>query len=344
MLSWVIPNSHLNLQTEFANTRKGIAMSSSYFGIDVAKSHVDLASSEGFLKRYSNDESGIKQLVTWMKKQSVQLVTIESTGIYSRLVADRLAMGDVPVLVAQPGRVRHYAKAQGQLAKTDAIDAVIIAEYGASQKKVHLHQPPTKIVEKLRKYVDRRDQMVDDRKRERARMEAAFDQWEEQSIDKHIAFLDAQIASIEKLIKEVVESDDGLSRLYKLIIDVVGVGNVSAIVLLSHLMELGHVNRQEIAALAGLAPYNKDSGNVEGKRSIYGGRERVRRALFMAAQQAARFNEHLKDIYQRLRKQGKAHKVAVIACARKLLIYLNTIIKADGHVEAPLASASGSAQ
>lgn len=298
--------------------------SSSYFGIDVSKARLDLARVDQYLGAYANTDDGHASLIAWLRKHTVEAIGIEATGIYGHGIAKALTQAGFRVYLVQPGRVRWFARSQGILAKTDAIDGQVISRFIEQSQDLQVYTPPSAEQEALRALVDRRDQLVDDRRRERCRLEACQHPTMHAHIEAQITHLTAIIADLEKTIQATIARDPVLADRARRLQDVPGVGPHTAVCLLTHLPELGIVNRQEIAALAGLAPYPRDSGNRQGQRAIYGGRARVRRALYMAATTAARCNRTLHAVYVRLRAKGKRGKVALIAVARKLLVYLNS--------------------
>lgn len=298
-----------------------------YFGIDVSKAHLDVSDTNKYLRQFKNTPSGHKALVEWLKKHLPCQIGVEATGIYSQSISETLADAGYTVFVVQPGRVRKYAQSQGILAKTDAIDGVVIARFIKHSQNLRAFAPPSALHKELRDQVTRRDQLVEDRKREKNRLEACLNNNIARSIRKSIKRFDEEIKDIEKVINGIVKSDAELTNRSNILSSVCGVGVQVAAVILAHLMEIGTLNRQEIAALSGMAPYNADSGKHTGKRAIYGGRSRVRSALYMSALSAARYSPPLNEVYQRLLKAGKEKKVAQIAIARKLLVHLNSKMK-----------------
>lgn len=295
-------------------------------GIDVAKERLEVAFGPTEVRSYDNTPAGIAQVAQRLKGLPVDLIVLEATGCYSQAAADALAVAGYRVAVVQPGRIKHYAKSQGLLAKTDRIDARLIAQYGRHTEDLVLHQPPSEALKRLRALVDRRDQIVEDRVREENRLEACGDNGIRKLLRQSIARLTKQAQALEKQIAAVIAADAGFAAKATVARTVKGIGPATVACLLAHLPELGHVNRQEIAALAGLAPYNNDSGPHQGKRSIYGGRQRVRTALHMAALCAKRFDDRSKAFFAHLQQRGKPTLVALVAVARKLIIRVNALI------------------
>ena len=258
-----------------------------------------------------------------MKSEPVRVV-VEATGGYEQVVLKTFHTAGVPVILIQANRARYFAKAMSVQAKTDAKDAAVLAEMGSTiLTREDVWVPRTAPVEKLRGLVKRRDQLVQMIEDETKRRRGAATEITE-SLNRMIQLLKEEQAGIEQQIHEVVDSDTELKERFELLKETNGVGFVTAAVLLSELPELGRMNRKQTVALAGLAPWNRDSGKKEGKRFIRGGRARVRSALYMAVMGARRSNTELTRQYDRLIQKGKPPKVAKIACARKLLIHLNS--------------------
>lgn len=295
-------------------------------GIDVSKERLEVAYGPTEVRAVANTAAGIAQIVGRLKSMVVDLVVLESTGCYSQAVADALAVVGYRVAVVQPGRIKHYARSQGVLAKTDCIDALLIAQFGRRSEQLVLHQPPSDALKRLRALVDRRDQVIEDRVREENRLEACRDEHVSKLLKASISRLNKQAQVLAKQIASVIASDAAFAAKARVAQEVTGIGPATVACLLAHLPELGLVNRQEIAALAGVAPYNNDSGPHHGKRAIYGGRQRIRTALHMAALAAKRFDDQAKDFFLRLKQRGKPTLVALVAVARKLLIRVNALM------------------
>jgi transposase len=296
-----------------------------YLGIDVSKATLEVGSCECRLFQVANTQAGHQQVVTRLRSLSVALIAIESTGIYGQDLARALVAAELPVAVVQPGRVRYFARSLQILAKTDAIDAVVIARFAAATKP-RQYTPPTAYLARLRAVSDRRDQLIEDRIREENRLEACTDDDIATQLRASITALDKAVEKLDATIKDIIAADPALTAKNDLLQNETGVGPQTAAVLIAQLPELGTVNRQQIGALAGLVPYDRSSGNHDGQRHIYGGRARVREALYMATMAACRWNTHIAAFYQSLIKRGKANKVARIACARKLLVRLNSLL------------------
>lgn len=297
---------------------------SEYVGIDVAKVELVVSTSTTPLGRYGNDAKGHRDLVKRLGRMQVAAVVLESTGRYGQEVASALMVAGFTVAMVQPGRVRHFARSLGVRAKTDPIDAQVIARFGEATKPRAMSTVPSEIT-RLRALVDRRDQVVELRKQEANHLEACPDPMIAKELKRNIARLEKVEAAYTTAIARHLAAHERIHRLSQALQSESGVGIQTAAALIAHLPELGTINRQQVAALAGLAPYDCASGPQDGKRSIAGGRKRLRWALYLAAVTASRFSPWIQPIYRRLLERGKCKKVALIACARKLLIRLNSI-------------------
>jgi len=298
-----------------------------YVGIDVAKDSFDVASDPAGLKlSLPNDPKGRQKLLDVLQNHSVALIVMEATGGYERgLVAD-LLHADLNVVIANPRQVRDFARGIGQLAKTDTIDAQVLAQF-ARIVQPKPRQKPSEQAKNLAELVTRRRQLSNLLTAESNRLPMARHAKVRKSLQKVIRTLEQQIIDLDKLIRDNIQSDDGLRRKDEILQSFKGVGPGTSAMLLSHLPELGRLNRQEIAALAGLAPWDRKSGKWAGKSRIWGGRKEVRSLLYMAALSAIRSNEIIRKFYQRLESQGKAFKIAITACMRKILVILNTLVR-----------------
>lgn len=272
-----------------------------------------------------NTASGIKALVADLQQAGVDIVVLEATGGLQRAAATALVAAGMAVAVVNPRQVRDFARASGQLAKTDRIDAQMLALFGLRMQP-QIRALPDEAALELRDKLARRDQLIDMRVAEKNRRFRANTQIK-RSIDKHLAFLDKAIQSLDKDLDDHLRGSPAWVEKADLIEAVTGVGPQTVRRLLIELPELGTLDRHGIAKLVGVAPLNRDSGTFKGKRSIWGGRVNVRNTLYMAALSASRFNAPLKAFFQRLIAAGKPHKVALIAVARKLLTILNAIIR-----------------
>jgi len=300
-------------------------MSEQYVGIDVSKDHLDVALSDGTSLRVGNEEAGHQELVARFSAAVPRLVLMEATGGLERALAAQLSAAGVLLRIVNARHVRHFAKATGLLAKTDRLDAQALVRFAQTLKP----EPRSIASEQtlaLQALIARRRQLVEMLGMERNRLRTAHS-----GVRKS---LQASIRWLEKRLAEVDEDIDGALRecgvwreKVELLESVPGIARVISVNLVACLPELGELNRRQISALAGVAPFNRDSGRWQGRRSIYGGRPQVRRALYMAALVGARHNPVLRAFYQRLRSAGKPAKVALTACMRKLLVIVNTMLK-----------------
>ena len=305
----------------------------SFVGIDIAKRSLDLhVRPENRRLSTTNDTSGFKEILGVVPEPKTCLIVIEATGGYERLLVESLLKAGHYVAVVNPRQVRDFARSLGVLAKTDTIDAAVLSRYAESARPRTMSITPenqAQIVE----LVTRRRQLIDLRTAEKNRLELLRVKSVRKSIEQVLKVLQKQILTIEKQIASLLESDDDWNDKAELLLSVPGIGPTTVASLLADLPELGRLSRQEIAALAGLAPYNHDSGRFRGKRSIWGGRRAVRDALYMATLTAMRCNHVISSFAERLKADGKPFKVIITACMRKLLVILNTMVKNNTHWE-----------
>jgi transposase len=299
-----------------------------HLGADIAKLTIELGCPQlAVPASIPNTPAGFKALLKIVARSPSPVhVVCEATGHHHKAFADALHRARVPVSVVNPRLPRDFARARGKLAKTDAIDALLLADYGQTMQPTPTPQPDATMT-LLDDLVTRRAQLVDDRAREKVRLEQTACAESLASLKLHLRHLDGQIEKLLARIAEVVEATPALRAKVARLVEVQGVGTLTASALLAALPELGTLSKNQVTALAGLAPFNRDSGGFRGTRSIRGGRLEVRHALYMAALSASRCNPILKAVYQRLRAAGKAHKVALTAVMRKLLVYLNSLLK-----------------
>ncbi len=299
----------------------------SFIGIDVAKDKLDIhVRPENRDFSTANTPEGFQEIVKQLPAPTTCLIALESTGSYHKSLAEAMIRAGHFVAVANPRHVRSFAIALGLLAKTDKIDARIIAHYAETARPRTMSLSPENQV-KIVELVTRRRQLLDMRTAEKNRLETIHIQAVRRSLEQMLKTIDKQIKTIEKQIAGLLKSDDDWNDKADLLLSVPGVGPITVASLLADLPELGRLNRKEIAALAGLAPYNNDSGRKHGKRSIHGGRKPIRSVLYMAALTAMRCNDVIRKFADRLKAQGKSFKVVVTACMRKLLVILNTMVK-----------------
>ncbi len=297
-----------------------------YIGIDVSKANLDVAvrpTSEAW--QVSNDLEGIDQLVEKVHQISPTLIILEATGGYETASATALAVAGLPVAVINPRQARDFAKSLGRLAKTDRIDAAMLAHFGeAVRPEPHVLADEESV--ELKAIMVRRRQLIEMIVAEKNRVWLCHPSIRPQLIE-HVLWLENELAKIDKDLRDRLQKSPIWCEKDNLLRSVPGVGTVTSTTLLSDLPELGRLNRKKIAALVGVAPYNFDSGAMHGKRAIWGGRAAVRTALYMATLSATRYNPVIRAHYQLLKKRGKPSKVALVACMRKLLTILNAIIR-----------------
>ena len=293
-------------------------------GIDVGKRELVVWVSGSGARRFGNQAEGIKALGEWLRGEKVTQVVCEATGGYEDRVVEGLRAGEMAVYVAHPSRVRSFAQALGQGAKTDPLDAQVLALYG-EVFKVEGQSEQDSASRELREVVGRRQQLVQQRVQELNRLEKGLKGANKKSCERHVAWLDKEIARLDKALQALVRRHPQLNQRAALYQSVSGVGELTAATLMAYLPELGQGCGKGLTALAGLAPWSHDSGQRQGHRAIRGGRGTVRRALYMAALSAIRFNQELKGFYRRLRRRGKPGKVALVAVMRKLLLLLHAI-------------------
>lgn len=298
-----------------------------FIGIDVAKDTFCVAACPAVLNTsLPNTPEGHRTLCKLLKEHTVASVVLEATGGYEHPLAMELLDASLPVVVVNPRQVRDFARGMGQWAKTDPIDAQILAKFAqVVNPKPKTHATPQ--TNELSELVRRRRQLNDLRTQESNRMAMIHHPMVRKSIRKMLTTLEGQIARIDRLIRDFIESDDDFKNKDRILQSTPGVGPQTSAMLIACLPELGTLNRQEIAALAGVAPWDRSSGKYEGKAHIFGGRKDVRSALYMAAFSASRFNPAIQDFAQRLKQKGKTYKVVLTACMRKLLIMLNVMMR-----------------
>jgi transposase len=298
-----------------------------FAGIDVSKEFLDTARSDGPDPwRLANDAAGIATLVRQLQKATPACIVVESTGGLERPLITALLEAQLPVALVNPGKVRHLAKGLGILAKTDTIDARVLAVF-AEKAAPRLLAQRTAAQAELDALVTCRRQLVHSRTEQSNRLGTTASKHARKALQAVLATLDKQIAKLDKQIRDHIDSNDQWKHVDELIQSAPGAGDVLASTLVANLPELGTVDHRQITALVGVAPFNHDSGRFKGKRFIQGGRADVRKVLFMATVAAMRFNPLIKAFGERLLNAGKLWKVAVVACMRKFLILLNTMIR-----------------
>lgn len=301
-------------------------MNKVWVGIDVSKKQLDVHLRPiGETASYPNNETGIQALVQRLLEVVPELVVLEATGKLHLDVATAIAKTEIKVAVINPRQVRDFARAAGKLAKTDALDAAVLAHF-AEVMQPTARTLPSEQTRQLNDMVTRRHQLVEMITAEKNRLPGSTGRVRA-DIELTIGWLQERLADLEKDLDSFIEQEERLRKQDELLQSVPGIGPVASRTLLAELPELGQLNNKQIAALVGVAPLNRDSGQKRGKRRIWGGRACVRSVLYMAAVVGMRFNPVIKAFYERLRKTGKPAKVVLTACIRKLLVILNTMVR-----------------
>ena len=297
-----------------------------FIGIDISKEELEIATwQEQTTKQYTNTRKGIKALIAELSNKTITLIVVEATGGYEyQLVVEMLSAG-LPVALVNPTRIRRFAQASGKMAKTDKLDAQVLAHFGQALRP-EVRVLKSELEEQLDLRISRRKQLVGMITAEKNRLGTARGSNIE-SIKRHLDWMETELEMLETEMADLLQAHPGYQQRVKNFTSVPGVGTVTALTLVAQMPELGLVNRQQIAALAGVAPLNRDSGRYRGKRRTFGGRSAVRCALYMAALSATRHNPVIKSFYERLLENGKEKKVALTACMRKLLVILNAMAR-----------------
>jgi len=297
-----------------------------FIGIDVSKDTLDLAvRPTGEKMVFANTEDGLVMMTDFIKPFSPRLVVLEATGGWERSAVGALAAKGLPVVVVNPRQVRDFAKAKGILAKTDKIDAQVIAQFAESIRP-EVRPLKTEEAQKLEALLSRRRQILQMLTAEKNRLHSA-PAWIRKDIQIHIQWLEKTLDKFNKELDRLVKKSPIWRAKDKILQSAKGVGPILSLTLISGLPELGTLNRKKIAALVGVAPLNRDSGKFRGRRTIWGGRSAIRSVLLMATRVGIRFNPVIRAFYERLEKAGKKRKVAETACMRKLLTILNAMMK-----------------
>jgi transposase len=312
-------------------------MSEVWIGVDVSKESLDVAvRPAGEAWSAQNNNVGMKALTGRLKKLKPQLIVLEATGGYEYELALRLSKAGLPVAVVNPRQVRDFARAVGKLAKTDPIDARILAHFAEAVKPPCRHVKDQKLDE-LDQLVTRHRQLVEMIVAERnRRMSLRGDA--QNDIDVTIRFLQGRLKQVDERLKTLIEKNPEWNHKAQLLNSVPGVGPVLISSMIAELPELGTMNRKQIASLVGVAPFNNDSGKSRGRRHVWGGRAHLRALLYMSVVAGLRFNATIRSFYQHLRQAGKPAKVALVACMRKLLVQLNAMVRSAQTWNAHLLS------
>jgi transposase len=296
-----------------------------FVGIDVSKAQLDVAQRPGGRFTVSNTEAGVMELLARLAAEPPTLIVLEATGGVELPLTGALAAAGLPVVVTNPRQIRDFAKATGQLAKTDALDAQVLAHF-ADVVRPEPRPLPDAQTQELAALVTRRRQLIEMLTAEKNRLASACVVIRK-PLRAHITWLERALDQADTDLAEAIQQSPVWREKEELLRSVPGIGPVLTTTLLANLPELGTLTHKQIAALVGVAPLNRDSGTLRGKRTVWGGRAQVRAALYMAAIVAARFNPVIRVFYQRLCVAGKAKKVALVACMRKLLTIVNAMLK-----------------
>ena len=310
-----------------------------YIGIDVSKARLDVcAHPSGTKQSFDNTDEGVVLLAAFVRSLKPTLVIFEATGGFEMLAASALSADQQTVAVVNPRQVRDFAKASGKLAKTDDLDCETIAHFGAAlkPKATSLKDPEAQALKALN---TRRHQIVQMLTMEKNRLVTA-PKWTHKDIQAHIFWLEKRLKTINSDVSQFIKKSPVWKEKDKIFQSVKGVGPTMSLTLLTDLPELGTLNRKQIAALAGVAPLNRDSGQIRGKRVIWGGRAHLRAVLYMSTLVATQHNPTIKAFYQRLTQAGKCKKVAITACMRKLLTILNVMVRNNTKWKNPVLKAA----
>jgi transposase len=314
-----------------------MSISSYFVGIDVSKPFLDVHRlPDQAQPRFANTAAGHRQLIAWLREQPIGLIVLEASGGYERAAVVAMVNAELPVFVAQPGIIRDFARSLLIRAKTDAIDAAVLARY--AQHRIGDVKPVADIdpvQQELAAQVARRDDLLKMHTQEQNRLQQVADKLTRKSIQRTLAFLQKEIARIEKAIDRTITADPVLAARSKTLQETRGVGPQTARTLIACLPELGNAGPKRLNTLVGVAPYAQDSGDKHGPRHIAGGRKLVRNALYMAALSASRCNPVIAGYYRSMRSRGLAHKTALMACIRRLLAYFDKLIRQLSSANTP---------
>lgn len=306
-----------------------------FWGVDVASNKLDVGCyGVSEVRTFDNTPAGVAELLEWVTAQPLALLVIEATGGYETNLVVQADNAGLPVVLANPRQLRSFATAIGELAKTDAIDARIIARF-AHDVRPELRPFPTENQRFFADLAARRRQLIELRTAEKNRRQQTLRPQLRVSIDAVIEVIDAQITALEKQLAELIATNSQWQQRDQILQSVAGIAAATSHILIADLPELGRLSHKQISKLVGVAPLNRDSGKFRGRRTVWGGRSDVRAALYMAAFNAIRCNNQIRTFYQRLRQAGKCYKVAITACMRKLLTILNALVRDDATWRKP---------
>ena len=297
-----------------------------YVGVDVSKDTLEVAlGKDGQIQQFPNSSRGLRRMINLLKKFEPVLVVVEASGGWERPLLEALCSNGIPVARVNPRRVRRFAEAAGHLAKTDRLDARVLAHFGEAMKPAP-YTLPDQNRQHLVSLVRRRRQLLTMRTAELNRLKTAPHRIKER-IERHIKWLNDEIKAVEKEIDELIDQIPEYKEKVEVLESTPGIGRVTAVTLVAEVPELGKINRKQIAALVGVAPMSNDSGSKKGKRKMKGGRDAVRNVLYMATMAAIRFNPSIRRRYRNFLDRGKEKKVALGACMRHLLVTLNAMVR-----------------
>jgi transposase len=298
----------------------------SFVGIDVSKDTLEVHVLGAWAECFGNSLEGLREVERRLAELLPERIVMEATGGYERLAASELSLAGLPVVVVNPRQARDFAKAIGKLAKSDEIDAEVLALFGRAVRP-ELRPLPDETQRRLREILARRSQLIQMRTAESNRLGQLADKTMRKSVEHHLSYLKKQLDQLEKDLDRMIRDSPIWQAKADLLRTVPGIGPQTARTLVAELSELGAASRQQLAALVGVAPMNRDSGTLRGKRVTTGGRTSVRTALYMATLTATKYNEVIRAHYAKLLRAGKSKKVALVACMRKLLGILNAILR-----------------
>lgn len=317
--------------------RKTMSQSEKNVGIDISKARLDVAIIPGAESlEFANDEAGIALLVNRLKELSPSRIVMEASGGYEWPAAVALATAKLPVAIVNPRQVRDFARSLGKLAKTDKLDAMVLARFGEAVKP-DIRPLKSEEEAELSSLISRRRQLIEMLTMEKDRRSKALE-LVKPGIEEHVKWIEANLSDIDRQITGLIKKSSVWREKERLLRSVPGVGPVLTAAILGQLPEIGKLDRRKVSALVGVAPMNRDSGVFRGRRKVYGGRTDFRSVLYMATVAATRFNPAIKAFYERLKNAGKPFKVAMTACMRKLLVILNAMMKANTHWDANQAA------
>jgi transposase len=301
----------------------------SYIGVDVSKKILDVDWNNQAIQ-FSNDLAGFNKFINDLRKfcnkNNLTCVILEASGGYEKQFVEVCQKNAIPIHVAHANKIRSFAKSKGILAKTDKLDATVLTAYGKAMEIIEDQILLNEDELKIKQIISRRNQIMNDMMRDKNRLDKITDEDIKISIESHVEWLKTEIARLDQKLKLLSKSDNVKAK-HDLLTSVPSIGSLTAHQLIANLPELGKLSHKQISALVGVAPYNRQSGNYDGKRYIQGGRGQLRRALYMSALSSVRWNPDMKLFYTRLKNAGKPIKVIFIAVIRKLLSVLNSIIK-----------------